>query len=77
MSDRKRKDSQTVEPSDAHLREAHLAEGVEKHTAPVFAPLSTTPIPAQLIAPIPLLAPPPPSPYQERVEAKKAAAKKT
>ena len=57
MSDRKRKIVEPVDPSDPHLREAHLIEGAEKHVPPLMAPVSVAPMPSQLIAPIPLLPP--------------------
>jgi len=55
VSDKKRKDSEIVDFVDPHLRESHLAEGIEKHGSPVFAPVSVNPMPSQLIAPSPLL----------------------
>ena len=55
MSDKKRKDSEIVDFVDPHLRESQLAEGIEKHGSPVFAPVSVNPMPSQLIAPSPLL----------------------
>jgi len=50
---------QTEEPSDAHVREAHMAESVEKHTEPTVVPVSPSPMPTQVIAPIPAMTPPP------------------
>ncbi len=47
------------EPSDAHIRESHLAESVEKHSEPFEAPLTTTSIPMQEPTPTPVLAPGP------------------
>ena len=61
MSDKKQKESKVLEPADYHLREAHLAEGVEKHFPPVNAPASVNPMLSQTIAPIPLLKPEMPS----------------
>ena len=49
---------QTAEPSDAHVREAHIAESVETHIEPTATPISTSPVPMQEAAPIPVLAPP-------------------
>jgi len=68
VSDRKRKDFETIEPSDPHLSEAYLLEGVEKHVPPVMAPVSVAPMPSQLIAPIPLLPPEAPSIHQEGID---------
>ena len=45
----------TIEPSDAHIREAHMAESVEKHAEPTPMPVSPSPMPTQLIAPIPVI----------------------
>jgi predicted flap endonuclease-1-like 5' DNA nuclease len=49
----------TFELGDVHIKEAHIAEGEEKHAEPTVEPLSTTPIPMQEVAPIPLPAPAP------------------
>ncbi len=46
-----------VEANDSHVREAHLAESVEKHVEPTVTPQSTTGVPAQLNVPTPLLTP--------------------
>ena len=42
-----------IEPSDAHIKEAHMAESVEKHVEPTPMPVSPSPMPTQVIAPIP------------------------
>jgi len=65
MSGEKRKDSKVVEFVDPHVRESHLAEGIEKHGSPVFAPVSVNPMPSQLIAHGPLLAPSAPPLHQK------------
>ena len=44
-----------IEPSDAHIKEAHMAESVEKHAEPTPMPVSPSPMPTQLIAPIPAI----------------------
>ncbi len=49
-----------VDANDSHVREAHLAESVEKHAEPTVTPQSTTGVPAQLNVPMPLLTPPAP-----------------
>ena len=43
----------TIERSDAHIKEAHMAESVEKHTEPTPMPVSPSPMPTQVIAPMP------------------------
>jgi predicted flap endonuclease-1-like 5' DNA nuclease len=45
-----------VEQRDPHVREAYIAEGHERYT-PIPTPISPTPIPSQLIAPIPVPTP--------------------
>jgi predicted flap endonuclease-1-like 5' DNA nuclease len=45
-----------VEQRDPHVREAYIAEGHERYT-PTPTPISTTPIPNQPIAPIPIATP--------------------
>ena len=65
MSDNKRKDSKIAEFVDPHLREAHLAEGVERHGSPVFASVSVNSMPSQLIVPGPLLTPSAPPDHQK------------
>ena len=40
------------------MREAHMAEGYEKHLAPNTTPMSVTGIPMPLISPSPVLTPP-------------------
>jgi predicted flap endonuclease-1-like 5' DNA nuclease len=47
----------TSEVADTHVREAHLAESVEKHAESTDTPVSTTPIPMQDIAPVSLPTP--------------------
>ncbi len=47
----------TSDVADAHVREAHLEESVEKHVEPTDTPVSTTPIPMQDIAPVSMPAP--------------------
>jgi predicted flap endonuclease-1-like 5' DNA nuclease len=47
----------TIEPGDAHIREGHLAESVEKHAEPSTMPVSPSPIPMQVIVPIPTMTP--------------------
>jgi hypothetical protein len=61
MSDKKRKDPKTAEPVEPHLREAHLAEGIEKYVPPAFAPVSVNPMLGQSIALLSL--PPPETPF--------------
>ena len=51
--------SVTVEPGGAHVKEAHLAESVETHAEPATTPVSAPTMPAQVIAPVPVLASPP------------------
>jgi predicted flap endonuclease-1-like 5' DNA nuclease len=46
-----------VEQIDTHAKEAYLAEGKEEYTTPTPTVLSTTPIPSQPIAPIPIPTP--------------------
>jgi len=48
----------TAEQEDPHVREAHIAEGYEKHLAPTATPMSVTGIPMPLIGPSPVLTPP-------------------
>ncbi len=48
----------TFEPLDAHIKEAHMAESVEKHAEPALMPVSPSPMPTQVIAPIPAMTPP-------------------
>jgi predicted flap endonuclease-1-like 5' DNA nuclease len=50
----------TVAPSDAHVREAHLAESVEKHVEPTITPQTPANMPSQLDAPMPFMTPPAP-----------------
>ncbi|HEX9262252.1 MAG TPA: helix-hairpin-helix domain-containing protein [Candidatus Bathyarchaeia archaeon] len=45
------------EPSDPHIREAHIAESREKHAAPTSAFVTPTAIPMQPITPIPVATP--------------------
>jgi predicted flap endonuclease-1-like 5' DNA nuclease len=47
----------TADTSDAHLRESHLAESVEKHVGPTVTPQTVTNVPSQLIAPMPFMTP--------------------
>jgi predicted flap endonuclease-1-like 5' DNA nuclease len=49
----------TVEPSDAHVKEAYVAENVERPSEPAPMPQSVSPVPMQVVAPIPVLTPPP------------------
>ena len=44
---------------DAHAKEAYRAENVEKTVETPTMPVSTTPVPMQVIAPIPMPTPPP------------------
>jgi predicted flap endonuclease-1-like 5' DNA nuclease len=70
---------QTAQPSDAHLREAHLAEGVEKHAEPTTTPVSASPLPMQVVAPIPVMTTPPvevPAPLQSELMAIKGIGEK-
>ena len=46
-----------VERRDPHIREAYLAEKNELYSTPSPTPLTTTPIPNQPIAPIPIPTP--------------------
>ncbi len=58
----------TSEVADAHVREAHLEESVEKHVEPAGTPVSITPIPMQDITPValptPVAAVEPPAPVE-------------
>ena len=47
----------SIEESDSHVRESHLAESVEKHAEPTETPPSISNMPTQLNAPMPLLTP--------------------
>lgn len=47
----------TSDVGDAHVREAHLEESVEKHVEPTDTPVSTTSIPMQNTAPVSLPTP--------------------
>jgi len=49
----------TTDQGDPHVREAHIAEGFERHVAPAATPLSATAIPMPVIAPSPVLSPKP------------------
>jgi predicted flap endonuclease-1-like 5' DNA nuclease len=49
----------TVEPSDAHVKEAYVTENVERPSEPVPMPQSISPVPMQIVAPIPVPTPPP------------------
>jgi predicted flap endonuclease-1-like 5' DNA nuclease len=53
---------QLSEFGDAHIRESHLAESVEKHSEPFAASITTTSIPMQEPAPMPILTPGPTRP---------------
>ena len=46
-----------IATSDAHVREAHLAESVEKHAAPTVTPPTVANMPSQLDAPMPFMTP--------------------
>jgi len=46
-----------AELGDAHVKEAHIAEGVEKHAEPTTTPVSVSSMPTQIIAPIPVMTP--------------------
>jgi len=62
----------TIEPSDAHIKEAHMAESVEVHAEPTVVPLSPTPTPTQVIVPIPMMTPSPveaPAPLKSELTA--------
>ncbi len=48
----------TFEPSDSHIKEAHIAESVETHAEPTPMPVSPSPMPTQVIAPIPAMTAP-------------------
>ncbi len=50
-----------VDTSDVHVREAHLAESVEKHVEPTPTPLTVANNTSQLDAPLPFITPPAPS----------------
>jgi len=52
-------EAQTAESVDAHVRESHIAESVEKHAEPTAMPVSPSPMPTQVVAPIPVLTPAP------------------
>lgn len=47
----------TEEFVDPHIKEAHIAEDIEKHAEPTTTPVSVSPMPTQLIAPIPAMTP--------------------
>ena len=51
--------SQPAEPGDAHVKEAYIAENVERPSEPVPMPQSSSPVPMQVVAPIPVATPPP------------------
>jgi len=46
-----------IAANDAHVREAHLAESVEKHVAPTITPVTVANMPSQLDAPMPFMTP--------------------
>jgi predicted flap endonuclease-1-like 5' DNA nuclease len=48
-----------VELGDSHAKEAHVAESVEKHAEPTATPPSASTMPAQVVAPGPLMVPTP------------------
>lgn len=48
-----------VKPSDAHIKEAYLAEGKERYKGRIQEFIATTAIPSQPLSPIPLPNPPP------------------
>ena len=50
--------SVTAEPSDAHVKEAYVAENVQRPPEPVPMPQSVSPVPMQVVAPIPVMTPP-------------------
>jgi predicted flap endonuclease-1-like 5' DNA nuclease len=49
----------TVEPNEPQVKEAYLAENVERPTEPTPMPQSVSPVPMQVVAPIPVLTPQP------------------
>jgi len=50
---------QPAEPGDAHVKEAYIAENVERPSEPVPMPQSPSPVPMQVVATIPVATPPP------------------
>jgi predicted flap endonuclease-1-like 5' DNA nuclease len=50
---------QPAEPGDAHVKEAYIAENVERPSEPVPMPLSPSPVPMQVVAPVPVATPSP------------------
>ncbi len=48
---------QPTELGDSHIKESHLAESVEKHYEPSTPTITTTSVPMEMPAPMPVLAP--------------------